>query len=273
VSINLRKNHKFLSSSGKIKQICQPLAYLSIHLFTFFRKYNDGGEIYLSTDKQWIDDYYRLGLYETSFYANHQKKIINGFDVWVNDSPASVYKHGRDYYDSHYGFTYSAQKEGYTDHYFFSFGKENNQALQYCINNFELIEKFCDYFWDNAASVVKDCEESRIYIPEANIQVADDSPNELDDNFAKIFLDFMSASSSINIYSCNLLDKLTYREKQCVQLLLTHFTAGNIANNLSISARTVEVHLDSARKKLDCASKIELIIKILTSVGQAKIAF
>ena len=68
MKIQLRKNHKFLSSAGYIKQICQPLACLNIHLFTYLKKFSDGGQINLSSDPEWVHDYYNLGLFETSEY-------------------------------------------------------------------------------------------------------------------------------------------------------------------------------------------------------------
>ena len=67
-AINLRKNHKFLSVSGYLKQICQPLAHLHIHLFTYLKNFHDGSQINISTHANWVADYYQLGLYKTSLF-------------------------------------------------------------------------------------------------------------------------------------------------------------------------------------------------------------
>lgn len=58
----IRKNHKFLSSAGHIKKICQPLSLFKIHLFTYLKKFPDGSQINLSSDPNWVGDYYDLSL-------------------------------------------------------------------------------------------------------------------------------------------------------------------------------------------------------------------
>ena len=56
--------------------------------------------------------------------------------------------------------------------------------------------------------------------------------------------------------------ELTSREKQCAYYLLQGLTAKETGNQLFLSARTVEKHLDSLKEKFNCTKKTDLI-KIL----------
>lgn len=57
--------------------------------------------------------------------------------------------------------------------------------------------------------------------------------------------------------------KLSSRELDCLDLLLLGNTAEETANQLHISSRTVETHLDNAKHKLNCQNKLELRNKLL----------
>jgi DNA-binding CsgD family transcriptional regulator len=52
---------------------------------------------------------------------------------------------------------------------------------------------------------------------------------------------------------------LTYREAQCMQLLVNGSTMKAIGKALSLSPRTVEYYLNNVKRKLSCRSKRELI--------------
>lgn len=54
----------------------------------------------------------------------------------------------------------------------------------------------------------------------------------------------------------------TQRESECIHYLRQGNSAKQTANILSISARTVEFHLNNARIKAQCRSKLELLAKV-----------
>lgn len=56
---------------------------------------------------------------------------------------------------------------------------------------------------------------------------------------------------------------LSLREAQCLLLTIAGKTAQQIADKLCISKRTVEAHMLSARTKMDCDSKSEMIEKAI----------
>jgi DNA-binding CsgD family transcriptional regulator len=56
--------------------------------------------------------------------------------------------------------------------------------------------------------------------------------------------------------------KLTNRQVECCQLLLSGKTAKEIARQLDLSPRTVEYYLTNIKLKLKCSNKVELVTKL-----------
>lgn len=55
---------------------------------------------------------------------------------------------------------------------------------------------------------------------------------------------------------------LTNRQRQCVEFLLQGKTCKEIANELSLSVRTIEGYMDVLKTKFHCRNKLELIAKL-----------
>jgi DNA-binding CsgD family transcriptional regulator len=58
---------------------------------------------------------------------------------------------------------------------------------------------------------------------------------------------------------------LTYREAQCIQLMLQGLTMKLIGHTLDLSPRTIEYYLNNVKQKLNCRNKKELIKMIHAS--------
>ncbi len=58
---------------------------------------------------------------------------------------------------------------------------------------------------------------------------------------------------------------LTKRESQCCLLLLYGLTMRDIAQELDLSARTIEYYLNNIKRKLDCAYRDQLVKHLLAS--------
>lgn len=61
----------------------------------------------------------------------------------------------------------------------------------------------------------------------------------------------------------DLLSLLSKRQKECLHYTLLGQTAKEVAKQLNISHKTVEMHLSAVREKLFCHSKSELICKVI----------
>jgi len=54
---------------------------------------------------------------------------------------------------------------------------------------------------------------------------------------------------------------LTFRQRQCMRLLVEGKTAAQIALELDLSVRTVRDHLQRARRQLNCQSTLQAAVK------------
>lgn len=258
----IRKNHKFLSASGLIKQICRPLAHFNIHLFTYLKNFKAGGQVNLSTDPKWVDDYYNLSLFKTSEYESAPHSIENGLNLWPSDSKLSVFRHGREYFKSDYGFTLCQKQDDGCEFFFFSIAMTHYGMLNFCLNNLDLFEQFVFYFKDKASPILKSCDPHRVYLPEKYILASPmrslgSNPNE---TIRARFLQDIKGNALAKWLNQH--ESLTARETECLSLLLIHATTAELANALQISKRTAETHLERIKYKLKCTSKQELMIKM-----------
>lgn len=258
--IHLRKNHKFLSASGLIKQICQPLAHFKIHLFTYLKNFNTGGQINLSTDPKWIVDYYNLSLYKTSEYEMVSHSFDSALNLWPTDSELLVFKHGREYFNSDYGFTLCQKQVDGCEFFFFSIAATHYRMLNVCLSNLDLFEQFVFYFKDKASSILNTCETHQIYLPkECQQSYPSTSSFSIEALRSQFICDIKGNTLAkwLNNY-----EALTKREHECLQLLLTNPTTAQLADTLEISKRTAETHLERIKFKLKCSSKQELLMKL-----------
>ena len=258
----LRKNHKFLSVGGHIKQICKPLQHLHTHMFTYMKNFHDGTQINVSSDPKWIADYYALELHNSSFFEGDPSQYASGFKWWPEGSDLPVFTHGRDYYNSHYGITYCQQLDDGCEFFFFSSGKENAAMLDTYLNNLDLLERFVMYFKNRAEPILKKCKQHHI-VRSASTNLITPATNNID---RELFLRTKGIDNEATYMFMQHFERLTEREKECLEYLVKESSNANIASAMNISIRTVETHIDRIKNKLQCRTRHELIIKLLSLV-------
>jgi DNA-binding CsgD family transcriptional regulator len=64
---------------------------------------------------------------------------------------------------------------------------------------------------------------------------------------------------------------LTYREAQCMLLFIRGKTVAKVAEQLSLSPRTVEYYLNNIKDKVNCRTKSELIERIAQTAFFAQV--
>lgn len=254
----LRKNHKFLNAGTHVNEICKPLQHLNTHMFTYMKNFNDGTQVYLSSDPSWVEDYYALKLHDSSYFEGDPAKYETGFKWWPEASDLPVFTHGRDYYNSHYGITYCQKVEDGCEFFFFSSGEENRAALEIYLNNLDLLENFSVYFKESADSLLRQCNDSRIKrvdnqhasVTSANIQ-------------RELFLQATGGDGrSLDAYLMQF-EKLTPRERECLHHILTASSTAEVALAMNVTVRTAETHIQRIKSKLMCKTKNELIKRLL----------
>lgn len=253
---HLNNKHPFLSAAGSLTKICDPLHYFNIHLFTYLKKFNDGSQINISTNAEWIADYYRLGLYKTSTYEAEAHKV--GISLWPWDSDLQVFKHGRKYYDSVYGFTLCQKQTDGWEFFFFSLSAKQFKMLDVCLNHIDLIEEFTYYFKDKASLLLKRCDEQRLMLPRR--QLVESHELEQSNTIRKEFIGIIQGHTMAKWLKNH--EPLTKREMECLCLLMDYPTVTALANRLQLSKRTVETHVEHIKAKLQCCTKQDLLIKL-----------
>lgn len=80
----------------------------------------------------------------------------------------------------------------------------------------------------------------------------------------------MSATHQLHTFPCMTavqedfgLIKLTSRQRICALHLLQGMKYKEIADELKLSARTIECYVNQLKQKLKCRSKVELVIKLM----------
>jgi DNA-binding CsgD family transcriptional regulator len=235
---------------------CQPLFDKTpVTYFEFVRLYPSGHVIKLDTQSGVLS--YILGndlyLKPTEITSFERYMLMSNL---MSESIANIKSDTL----SHY------QREFNIDHFFFIneqqkdysescvFGSDNSSSIAFYMNNIDMLEKFCLYFKSKAINLIDRAFKQRLLLPEwrdfLSQQIA--SKQEQD-----------SLDSSLNLTSLTFVIDgeriaLTERESECLKPYLKGQSSKVIANQLKISARTVETHIDHIKTKLNCKSKSDL---------------
>lgn len=264
-NLQLRKNHKFLSSTSDIRQICDPLKLLQINMFVYRKRFADGSEIYLSTHANWIDDYFKLGLYKSSIFEGDISRYPTGFLVWPKESELDVFRHGQVYYNSVSGITFCKNNHDTCDLFFFSSTEKPSHLGDYYLYNLDLFQKFVVYFQEKASELIKNCDSHRVKPPPFVIHSAvelylNEISNNTNNPQREAFVNAIQHNRSS--YRKSQFSILTQREHDCLDLLMREHNLVKIAKILGISHRTAETHFQHIKEKLQCRNKTELLLKV-----------
>lgn len=265
--IDISDKHFYITSSSDIDNIVAPLKTFKIHMFSFLRNYEDGSQIYLSNNAQWIKDYYGHCLFQSSLFESRPNQYQTGFIAWPMETNSDVFLHGKNYFNSHYGVTYCEKHFDFCEFYFFS-GSDVPYLQNLLLNNKDIIHHFILYFKDRARDLMKKANRYKILIPwERNPSVCSSEKNEILinrlPNVEQLKADFFSKSKVHNYYfqDNDKEKKIPPRQLEFVIQLLNHKNIPEIADILNISTRTAESYLNDIKLKFNCDSKNELIDK------------
>src|SRR3990167_8890082 len=147
---------------------------------------------------------------------------------------------------------------GYEVSCFYNCGS-NQRIVHSYLNNLPALFNFIAYFKEETIALSEEMRDHSLNLSEMIGEAYFNESNIFIDN--KIVFDTKN-QSFIHEIKIDLTNKLTKREKECITFYIQNQTAKNISSILGISARTVEKHIDNARQKLGCQSKLELFKKI-----------
>ena len=126
----------------------------------------------------------------------------------------------------------------------------------------EYLELFILYFNDHAAHLINQTEHLKIPTEFIEDHSALDliAKNSIFAEMEQEFLDSIDAK----YYKIKQLQEryaLSNRELQCLELILQNKITKQIANLLNLTTRTAETYIENLKKKLDCHTKNEMVVK------------
>ncbi len=239
-----------------IKAICKPiLTHLKITQFDYVRDHDDFTRIHFTTNPKWAHFFYQnINCYQAEDGLVQGNIAKNGYILQsqlLQYSQQKVYKDIQQYFNQPEGIILIESNRQYSECYCFHFKNINN--VMPILNNMELLFSFSSYFKEKIISLLDQADKQRILIPKPKIRGIYDS------------IEFTMPLDIINQYMAEVqsnkknVPSFTNRERQCIECLARDMTAKQTAKELHISHRTVERHLDNAKRKLGLHYKSSLL--------------
>lgn len=256
----LKSNHLLLTSASEVTHLCKPLQErLGITHFSYIRVYSDYSRTHLCTDAKWCEFFYKK-------YAEYEREeglteihchTLSGYATWDNLRDKMVQNDLRSYFNTANGILLINPLTNYVELACFCSTPDNYGATNLILSNIELLQKFVNYFKEQAAALIKKCDRDRLILKPAYIN------NQKKDlilsaNEKNKFLE------DINYFKKVKHCPFSQRELQCIYYSAQGKTAKEIAKIFNVSYKTIENHIAHAKDKLQIKKKTELV-KYLTN--------
>lgn len=234
-----------------IKAICKPLFdKLNISYFDYARFYPDNTVFGLFTDADYVD-FFR----NHEAYQNGPKAILTpGKHLWSTYIDGQFLHEASHYHRHAHGLTLINELPDYVEVCNFATSPDNIKIVELYLNGTDYLYRFLGHFKEQAAKIIKRCEQHRITLPAFE---PPEPSNYLER--AERFLQELSLDKVYWVERNGQTHKLTQREAECLSAVLSGKTYKLTGLELDISPRTVETHIEKIKNKLDCYSKSDLI--------------
>lgn len=249
--------HALFKKYKKVQMLCSPLKKLNITGFIYMRRYEDGRFIDLSNQIEWARFFLEKYLnedYSVNAIQNHMLSE-NGLIYWSMDPDNLVWNEGSEIFGFGNGISIFNKKKLFCEIFCFYGSVENYHLNSVFIQSFPLLENFSNYFLANMQADIFTAYKNNDFLmtPKKYLNLKN---KHLSEKQEKEFLGEIKK-----------FDQRTYlsaREKDCVMLCASGKKAKETAGILSISPRTVEMHLANAKEKMTCKNIKELFYRVLT---------
>lgn len=261
----------FASLSPEIDELCSPLKIIGVTKFTYLKRYKDKTEVYLSNNGEWIDYFYENELYKSSVFW-YTEQLRHTYHIWPPSDSYPIFEHSWNHFKSGRGVMLIEENKSYTEFFFFKSNSMEWPLVNSYINNLDILHRFILFFKEKAHDLLRKANLYRCRFNDSNDQVIPSFGLTVSETQRKeLFRALRTAITLRREEQLHCQIKLSPREIDCAFGTLNHMTASDISDELFISKRTVECHLQSLKEKLNCRSKHELI-NFLESSGLSKCA-
>jgi len=262
-SVNIKHSHFFLTSHQDVDDIARPLKeYLDVTSLVYQINYSDGSEIRLSNQPTWLKHFYDQDYARLSSFEKHPDYYQPGCILWSGLRQHQPILNAAREFNIDHGVTLIQKIPNGVEYFFIGTTPDKSHVPNLLINNHEFVTRFTAYFKEQASSLIQQAEHHRVFIPNKyHLAASDELGIPTSDRIKQNAL-----NKIINVKKMHVANKITLsaREMMCAKLVLQGKSARLIADDLSLSRRTVETHLSNLKIKLNCRTKSELISQLLS---------
>jgi DNA-binding CsgD family transcriptional regulator len=238
-----------LKKMRTVKSICEPLECLGIPIFSYGRIEDNGNAVHLTNCANVSEIYYGEKLYLDDAHAVHPFLLRSGI-VFMPDNhfPADVQKLFKEANISHM-LLILEHSDDLTEKFFFGIKSTNKKQATVLITYLDLLMSFIRYFKREASDLINKARKENFNIKST---------------LGKVFVEgiptpLLNTDPQVKRF-LNMVNPLTTRERQCLELFKKGKTAQMTGAILGISQRTVEHYFDNIKNKLGCSSKADLLL-------------
>jgi LuxR family quorum-sensing system transcriptional regulator SolR len=254
-------NHISIQSSHIVEEICHDFFLKTgISYFTYAKQMSDGTRFSLTTNAKQAEYFVNKQYFRNIVFSDPLHKRIE-YWLWNSLPFSESLNEQATLFNISNGFTIIKPSEHGDEYFYFGAKPHEHFMNNFYINNMELLHQFTLYFKEKARKLItkSSAYHNRILLPKELMESSASNPefNKIR-NYSHqkpLILDSVTIDKQGT--------KLSKREIECAILLTKNQTAKQIAQTLDISFRTVEVHIQNIKYKMDCQSKICLLKKLM----------
>jgi DNA-binding CsgD family transcriptional regulator len=259
-------NDIMLSSASDVDAICAPLRRLNITYFGYVKIYNDGSRFDINNDSVFSEAYYYKSNCHQLYAPETNPRIFeNGFlftSSGIIDQVKELQEISQTFSVGNL-MLFMQKYSNYCDLWHFGALPSIPGMINIYLNNLDILKSFCFYFKEKGKHLIKQFEENRMRVKNKQSAIASE-PQLLSDTcqtrsqcLHALKIDKYHLGESYNHHH------LTKREVECIKWCIRGKTANETSLILDISKRTVNAHLDNAKRKLNCYKQSLLVRHVL----------
>ena len=263
--------NEIVKQSQVITKICKPLfLHTPVHYFAKTRITNRHKLTVEISNPLWHEQYINCKYYLADFHIfyckDHDYQYSNYYLLNYSDLDAVAKKimlHAKEYDLWNTIVLPKKEHDGYS-FYHFSASPKTGNVNKFYLENLDLLRTFILYYDDKISNYYRNNKPFKIFInklltdPELSIKYEAEANQTYNNVFSEI--------EKINRYYLPNGNYLTSCEVKCLKLCFLGKTAPEIAEELKKSQRTIEKHLEQAKKKADIP-KLTCLLTYLLRIG------
>jgi len=235
--------------------------YLGINYFTYHNIRDSGRYVVLVDRPDWAEYYVNEQCYKLDPFLRHPDYYQSGIASWstqgTQEFQEKVVGSACSNFDMNHGVVIINKTSDGVEMFGFSSSSPYSRLKDIIANDITLFRSFGHYFKGELASILVPIEEENVNLKELLGNTFFKDPkvchSVTDQQRIKIIQqqglgDLITAAQ-----------KLSKRERQCLQLILANKTASEMGDLLNLSSRTVEHYLENAKDKLGVLTRSKLI--------------